>query len=133
MHFCRGFIKPNQENAELYSAQIYSGLPLAGTMPEGIPPFTQSVDCNLGSAKMFINKADSGLSYSIPDHRKRPTDSINELNALTVCQKRTKLSGLPTFVDRDIIFQAQQQQGEIDSFFAQYVNFLICPLFYVIF
>ncbi|XP_041028232.1 BOI-related E3 ubiquitin-protein ligase 1-like [Juglans microcarpa x Juglans regia] len=125
----RGFIKPNQGNAVIYSAQMYSGLPLAGTMPEALPPFTQSVDYNLGSAKTFINKADSGLSYSIPDHRKRPTDSINELSALTVPQKRTKLSGLPSFVDRDIIFQAQQQQqGEIDCFFAQYAEKLSSKL-----
>ncbi|XP_041023414.1 BOI-related E3 ubiquitin-protein ligase 1 [Juglans microcarpa x Juglans regia] len=121
----REFVKSNPGKTDIYGAQMFSGLPLAGTMPEMQPGFNQSsADCNLVSSQTFMNKADSGLSYTIPDRRKRPTDSFNELNALTVPQKRSKASGLSSFLDQDIIFQAQQQQqqAEIDRFFAQYAE-----------
>ncbi|KAG2688098.1 hypothetical protein I3843_09G078400 [Carya illinoinensis] len=120
----RDFVKSNPGKADICGALMFSGLPLAGTMPEMQPGFNQlSADCNLVSSQTFMNKADSGLSYTIPDRRKRPTDSFNELNALTVPQKRSKASGLSSFLDHDIIFQAQQQQqAEIDRFFAQYAE-----------
>jgi len=103
-------------------AQMYSGVPLAGTMPETLLPFYQSVDCNLGSEKPVMNKADSGLS-NIYDQRKRPRDSmINQFDDFIVPQKRNKISVLPSFLCQDIIFQAQQQQSEIDRFLAQHAE-----------
>jgi E3 ubiquitin-protein ligase BOI-like protein len=118
---CRDFIKHNQGNADMAGAQMYSGVPLAGTMPETLLPFYQSVDCNLGSEKPVMNKADSGLS-NIYDQRKRPRDSmINQFDDFIVPQKRNKISVLPSFLCQDIIFQAQQQQSEIDRFLAQHV------------
>lgn len=123
--FFRNYVKANPGKADIYGNQMLSGLPLAGTMSEMQPGFNQlSADCNLVSSKTFMNKADSGISYTIPDRRKRPTDSFNELNALTAPQKRSKASGLPSLIDQEVIFQAQQQQqAEIDRFFAQYVIF----------
>lgn len=109
-------------------AQMYSGVPLAGTMPEMLLPFYQSVDCNLGLEKPVMNKADSGVS-NIHDQRKRPRDSmINQFDDFIVPQKRNKISVLPSFLCQDIIFQAQQQQSEIDRFLAQHVilHSLLC-------
>lgn len=124
--FCRDFIKRNhQGNGNMSGAQMYySGGPLAGTMPETVPAFYQSVDCNLGSGKPVMNKADSELSNIIPDQRKRPGDLINQFDDFIVPQKRNKVSVSPSFLCQDIIFQAQQQQSEIDRFLAQHVIFL---------
>jgi len=113
--FCRDFIKHNQGNANMSGAQMFSRVPLAGTMSETLPPFYQSVDCSL---------ADSELS-NIPDQRKRPRDSmINQFADFIVPQKRNKISVLPSFLCQDIILQAQQQQSEIDRFLVQHVILL---------
>ena len=123
---CRDFVKLNQGNPNMYNTQMDSMLPQAATMPETLPPYYQSVDCgNLGgSTKTFMNKADSGLTYAIPvpDQRKRPRDSINDFNAIPIRQKTNKVSGLPSFLDQDIILQVHQQQSEIDRFLAQHVS-----------
>lgn len=123
---CRDFVKLNQGIPNIYNTQMDSMLPQAATMPETLPPYYQSVDCsNLGaSPKTFINKADSGLTYTIPvpDQRKRPRDSFNDFNALPIRQKTNKVSGLPSFLDQDIILQIYQQQLEIDRFLAQHVS-----------
>jgi hypothetical protein len=122
--FCRDFIKHNQGNANMSGAQMFSRVPLAGTMSETLPPFYQSVDCSLASAKPLMNKADSELS-NIPDQRKRPRDSmINQFADFIVPQKRNKISVLPSFLCQDIILQAQQQQSEIDRFLVQHVILL---------
>ncbi|KAG2722250.1 hypothetical protein I3843_02G104600 [Carya illinoinensis] len=105
LDFFKDFVKSNTEKVDIYGAQMFSGLPLARTMPKMQP----SADCNLVSSQTFMNKTDSGLSYTIPDRRKRPTDLFNELNALIVPQKRSKASELSSFFNQDIIFQAQQQ------------------------
>ena len=119
-------MKLNQGNPNMYNTQMDSMLPQAATMPETLPPYYQSVDCgNLGgSTKTFMNKADSGLTYAIPvpDQRKRPRDSINDFNAIPIRQKTNKVSGLPSFLDQDIILQVHQQQSEIDRFLAQHVS-----------
>lgn len=117
----RDFIKPNQGNASFSGAQMYAGVPLAGAMPETLPPFYQSLDCNLGSTKPVMNKADSGIS-NIVDQRKRPGDSINQFDDFVVPQKRNRISMLPSFLDQELIFQAQQQQSEIDRFLAQHAE-----------
>ena len=100
-----------------------SVLPLSGTMAETLPPYYQSVDGNLvGSGKTFMNKADSGITYNIPDNRKRPRDSINEFNVYPIRQKSNKISeALPSFLDQDIILQAHQQQSEMDRFLTHHV------------
>jgi hypothetical protein len=68
-----------------------------------------------------MNKADSGLS-NIYDQRKHPRHSmIDQFDDFVAPQKRNKISVLPSFLCQDIIFQAQQQQSEIDRFLAQHV------------
>jgi E3 ubiquitin-protein ligase BOI-like protein len=120
----RDFMKPNLGNPNIYNTQMDSVLPLSGTMAETLPPYYQSVDGNLvGSGKTFMNKADSGITYNIPDNRKRPRDSINEFNVYPIRQKSNKISeALPSFLDQDIILQAHQQQSEMDRFLTHHTE-----------
>ncbi|XP_068320719.1 BOI-related E3 ubiquitin-protein ligase 1-like [Pyrus communis] len=116
----RDFIKTNQGNPNIYSAQMDSGLLLSTAMPENLLPMYQSPFYDANKASMNKEAADSGLTYNnISAPRKRPREQlINDFNNFSVPQK-TKIS---SFLDQDIAFQIQQQQSEIDHFIAQHTE-----------
>jgi len=90
-------------------------MPMSSTIPESFFPFHQPSFCE--------PKADSTVTYHIPDSRKRFRDSTEESYTLPLPHKNIKLSSQPSFVDQNLLYYFQNQQSEIDLFIAQHVSY----------
>lgn len=99
-------------NQQFYNASMNGAIhmPMSSTIPESFFPFHQPSFCE--------PKADSTVTYHIPDSRKRFRDSTEE----SYTQKNIKLSSQPSFVDQNLLYHLQNQQSEIDLFIAQHTE-----------
>ncbi|KAK8641960.1 hypothetical protein V6N13_011326 [Hibiscus sabdariffa] len=124
----RSFLKTNQGSDNMCNTQMDTCVPLVHSMQQDSQafPLYQTLVCDPISAKTSINKADSGLTYNmnIPASapRKRPRDSlVNCLDSYPVSQK-SKLSGVFSVLDDDVLSQIQLQQEEIERFIVEHTE-----------
>ncbi|KAK8575000.1 hypothetical protein V6N13_033785 [Hibiscus sabdariffa] len=114
----RDFINTNQGIGNLYNSQ----------MDSCVVHLVDSIcDPNI-SAKISINKTDSGLTYNknipVSASRKRSRDSSNngfDFDSYSVPQKK-KLSVVSSFLDNDVFSQIQQQEEDIDQFISDHTE-----------
>ena len=120
-------MKTNQENGNVFNNYVnITRMDSSAIVPETFLPLYDQSPIREAN-KSSTNKADSGLTYyninSAP--RKRPRDSINELNNGFSIPQKTKLCATESpFLDSDIVLQIHQHQSEIDRFVSQHVSFL---------
>lgn len=127
-------MKTNREDGNVFVAHQMdsSTLTLPSSMPESLLPLYQSSRA-CDPKQTSVNKSDSGLTCNIlPAPRKRHRDSMmghHDFNANSIPSQKTKLSGVLSLLDNDIVSQIQLQQSEIDRFIVQHVIFILYSYF----